>query len=162
MALLLQIGKPHCVRLRKGPQLQASNWYRMIAHGCASTNYCKFAMCEGLLLWLSSRNRILKYPLNTHGRLLPNALLSRAILSARWLHAPSHRKRLHARIKWASQNKKDATKRHRKVVASSDVGCGANVPTLAPVEQTTGCPKEAPNDGELVASPQKFDGMQVH
>ena len=57
--------------------------HRVTVDGCTCANYCTFAMCEGVLLWLLVKKLNLRYPLNTLGRLLPNALLSWAVLSAR-------------------------------------------------------------------------------
>ena len=56
--------------------------HHVTAEGCTCANYCTFAMCEGVLLWLLVREPKLKVPSRFSWEIVPQ-LLSWAVLSAR-------------------------------------------------------------------------------
>ena len=68
MVLQMPNGNTRCARLRKRPQLRGRNFvaflriHRVIAGGCTCVNYCAFAMCEGVLLWLQFKEPDFEVP----------------------------------------------------------------------------------------------------
>ena len=127
--------------------------YRVTADGCTCANYCTFAMCEGVLLWLLVREANFKVPSQYSRQIVAQRpfKLGRIVRNVTSRAEPSTKVRTRKSEKFGSKKKALAESR-RKVVAGRDTNSDANVSTLA-----LNPPSDDESTSTTVAAP-----MEVH
>ena len=149
--------------LRKIEEVTSITWevfaaflriHRVTADGCTCANYCTFAMCEGVLLWLLVKEPNFKVPSQYSWGIVAQRHfnLGRVERKVTARAQPSKNVRNRQSEKLASQKKKALAKCRRKVVAGSDTDSDANVSTLA-----LNAPGADESTSAIVAAP-----MEVH
>ena len=129
--------------------------HRVTTDGCTCANYCMFAMCEGVLLWLLVREPKSKVPSQYSWEIVAQRPLELGRIERKVTARAEQSRKLRTRQsrKLALREKKP----RKKVVASSDTDSDGSVSTLA---------QKAPSDGGSKSTnlgvPQKVDGMEEH